>query len=74
MSWFSKTLCAALSLCLLSGCGFEPLYAKKPKSDRSKVFAGVRVDPIKGGHAEEQLRHGLEDNLNPNGGIPVNAS
>jgi LPS-assembly lipoprotein len=65
----NKWLCIFLPL-LLSGCGFEPLYAKKTNAnDPSKLFAGVTVDPIRD-RTGEMLKNALEDKLNPHGVIP----
>lgn len=64
-------LCLLSTVCclLLSGCGFEPLYAKKPPGDVSKVFAGVRIDSIPGRQGQE-MKASLEDKLNPDGAVP----
>lgn len=35
-----------LSLCLLSACGFEPLYQTGPKGGISAALTGVEVSPI----------------------------
>lgn len=57
---------------LLSGCGFRPVYAKKTGNEAmSKVYAGVEVAPIGGGHNGQQLTIELEDALNPGGVVPA---
>lgn len=69
MSWQTRFLTLLLPL-LAGACGFQPLYAKKPVSDQSKIFAGVRVDSISG-RSGQLLRSALEDKLNPHGDIPA---
>lgn len=63
-------LCLLISAFTLSGCGFQPLYATKPKDDVSKVFAGVKIDSIPGREGQD-LRIALEDRLNPEGAMPA---
>ena len=54
---------------LLSACGFQPMYGEKSMGDGSKINAGVKIDGISGRSGQE-LRTGLEDRLNPPGGVP----
>jgi LPS-assembly lipoprotein len=68
MNFFAKA-CLLITALTLSGCGFQPLYAKKPKEDVSKIFAGVKIDSIPGRSGQE-LKAALEDHLNPGGAIP----
>jgi LPS-assembly lipoprotein len=72
MSWRNKLLVLLLPS-LLGGCGFKPLYnSKAGESDRSQVFAGVKIDHIAGeGRMEQQFRINLEDRLNPRGRVPA---
>ena len=72
-----STLYLALTLIAMSltACGFKPMYSKQAgtgrNSDDSKVYAGVRIDPI--ANREGQLLQAeLEDALNPEGRVPGN--
>ena len=63
--------CLLFSVFCLSGCGFHPLYGQKTDpNDQSKVFVGVKIDPIPT-HLGQMLQNGLEDKLNPHGDIPA---
>ena len=64
-------LCLLIAALSLGGCGFQPLYAAKSKTDVSKVFAGVKIDSISGRQGQ-LLKAALEDRLNPDGSLPVN--
>jgi LPS-assembly lipoprotein len=69
MSWQNKlnALTVSLLALLLCGCGFQPLYARKPASEgKSQMMAGVKIDPIEG-RAGQIFRSSLEDRLNPAG-------
>ena len=67
----NKRIFSLIPLLFLMGCGFQPLYAKKAPGDASKVFAGVKIDSIPGRDGQE-MRSALEDQLNPDGSLPVN--
>lgn len=59
-SWLTFFLLLPLAL---SGCGFEPVYAKR---EGSALFAGVQVEAPQT-RSGQQLRIALEDELNPGG-------
>lgn len=57
-----------LALCLLAGCGFQPLYGS---GTASLASAGVYVDPINAkSKTGQQFKFELEDKLNPAGKVP----
>ena len=73
--WLRNSLLALLFPALLTGCGFKPLYGNKDITGNpdSRVFAGVRIDPIPGGgRMAQQFKINLEDKLNPTGAVPPN--
>lgn len=55
---------------LLAACGFEPMYAKQ-SGKQNALLAGVRVEGAPPGRLGQQFRIALEDQLNPEGVMPV---
>lgn len=76
MSWPSSFALTLLLPLLLAGCGFKPLYSRYTEPASSKLFAGVKVDPVSSTDRRlgQLLQHGLEDQLNPGGVVPGNAA
>lgn len=71
--WLRNSL--LITLILLTGCGFKPLYGKSTNAGISKaLLAGISVDPVTttDGRMGQQLKIELEDHLNPGGVVPGN--
>ena len=63
-----KLLLSLLTLSLLTGCGFKPIYGSAGPSNISAELSTVQVAPIKD-RIGQQLRNLLLDRINP-GGAP----
>lgn len=66
--WWSNAVAAALAAVLLTACGFQPLYAERPRAVTSEL-AEIFMPAPKGG-SEVLLYNELRGRLTP-AGVPV---
>jgi LPS-assembly lipoprotein len=63
MSWSRGIV---LALALLTGCGFQPLYAEREGRSASEELAAVKIEPLPD-RSGQLLYNALRDGLNPLG-------
>ena len=64
--WSFRIFAVVLTLNVLVGCGFKPLYGHKGAVNVSNELASIRISPIKDRVGQELHNH-LLDLLNPHG-------
>lgn len=60
---------SALPLLLLAACGFQPMYGQSNKASPA-LYVGIKVE-APNDPPGQQLKHNLEDRLNPDGQMPA---
>ncbi len=63
MSWSRRI---SFALALLTGCGFQPLYAEREGRSAAEELAAVRIEPL-ADRSGQLLYNALRDGLNPLG-------